>query len=1003
MRRAAFLRSRVLPFGIAVLALALALPALAQTDVTTSRITGTVTDLDNSPLPGVSVEARNVGTGLVATAVTRNDGFYQLINLPPGIYAVTATLSGFQPAVRDNVRLEAATKPTVNFKLKMASVSESVTVTSTATAIETTRTEASTTVQAEQLKSLPMNGRNYQDMILTTPETRRDPESRGTVLVSGQRGINTNTTLDGMDYDNGFFGGTFGSAEGRAPLSLSQESIKEVSVIRGGASVEFGPSGGGVINLITKSGSNDLHGSGFYYTQPHDTVARLAVPTGSPDGTLAKEAPDTSKHQYGGSAGGPILRDHLFYFASYDQQKQNVGIPVNSVVLDPDIAARYPTWASDPTFTQTQDGRVMFGRLDYQLSGSQRIMARVNYAQYDGDHGTSSSQSQASGHNGLEGLQSHAYIGAWNSQWGASMLNDFNGQYILEQTPRAAIPPDLPEIRYGSFSFGSVSFLPITSQADRIGFGDTVTYLTKNQVIKGGAEYNKTSINQIFKGNWRGVYVFNGNVKANLLAGKWTQYFQFGGLNGLTADQAGTAAFSQNELALFAQDQWFITPKLTVTVGIRWEKLDNPDNPILNPNHVLPSGQYALDGSIPDQNNKWSPRAGLTYSIDPFTVARLSFGRFWARTPAILFAQLLTSNGLQGTQYTINAGGTSTAPTQPTDPLSPGWGANFDPNGTAKIDFSKVPNPTGLGVFTSDPNYKDPRTDRITLGFDRQVGPGTTVGIEGTYNKAYNLERLNDPNLTVCTSNTQVGCTGNANIDANGNSKINGQPVYSTVRPNPYYGRISTYTTDATSQYEAISLNLQHRFTKDLQFFVAATWSEDKDSDSNERNFAGAQAEDLHNLNGSYSWSNRDQRWRILANALWNTPWWGIGLSGSYRFSTGSPYTATTGADENRDGFFNDRPTVGGVHFIRNQYRQPDSYQLDFRLAKTFYVGPFGSTLGQIGLTAIAECFNCTNTANRFVTNFTYGQGQTPSGTFGVPNGVTTLPRTLQFAGRIDF
>ncbi|HMF08527.1 MAG TPA: carboxypeptidase-like regulatory domain-containing protein, partial [Thermoanaerobaculia bacterium] len=152
MRRAAFLRSRVLPFGIAVLALALALPALAQTDVTTSRITGTVTDLDNSPLPGVSVEARNVGTGLVATAVTRNDGFYQLINLPPGIYAVTATLSGFQPAVRDNVRLEAATKPTVNFKLKMASVSESVTVTSTATAIETTRTEASTTVQAEQLK-----------------------------------------------------------------------------------------------------------------------------------------------------------------------------------------------------------------------------------------------------------------------------------------------------------------------------------------------------------------------------------------------------------------------------------------------------------------------------------------------------------------------------------------------------------------------------------------------------------------------------------------------------------------------------------------------------------------------------------------------------------------------------------------------------------------------------------------------------------------------------------
>ncbi len=435
-----------------------------------------------------------------------------------------------------------------------------------------------------------------------------------------------------------------------------------------------------------------------------------------------------------------------------------------------------------------------------------------------------------------------------------------------------------------------------------------------------------------------------------------------------------------------------------MTAGVRWEKLDNPNNPILNPDHILPSGQYALDGQIPDQSNKWSPRAGISYAPDPLTAIRLSGGRFWARTPAILFAQLLTSNGLQGTQYTINA-----AATGPTDPLSPGWGPTFDPVGLAKIDFSKVPTPTGLGVFTSSTNYEDPVTDRITLGIDRQIASNTSVGVEGTYAKAYNLERLNDPNLTVCTSNTQVGCTGNANILANGTSKINGQPVYSTVRPDPFYGRISTYTTDATSKYEAVTFNIQHRFTKDLQFFASATWSEDKDSDSNERNYAGAQAEDLHNLNGSYGWSNRDQRWKIGANANWNTPWWGIGLSGTYRFTTGSPYTATTGADENRDGFFNDRPTINGWHYSRNQFRQPDFYSLDFRLAKTFFFGPFGSTLGQVGFTVIAECFNCTNTGNRFVTNFTFGQGQTPSSTFGIPNGVTTLPRTLQFAGRIDF
>ena len=963
-------------FGLALsLALAAGLataPALlAQTDVTTSRISGTVRDTDGGALPGVSVEGRNQGTGLVQTAVTRSDGFYQLINLPTGMYTISAALSGFKPASRAEVRLDLGTTPTVDFRMQLSSVQESITVTSSTPTVEVTNTSASTTIQTEQLKNLPVNGRNFQDLVLLTPETRRDPESRGTVLVSGQRGINTNTTVDGLDYDNGFFGGSFGSAEGRAPLSISQESVKEFTVIRNGASVEFGPSGGGVINVITKSGTNDLHGSGFYYVQPHSTVARLSN---------GLEAPDQKKQQYGGSAGGPILRDHLFFFASYDQQKQSVGIPVNSVLLDPEISARYPTLASDPTYTQTQDGRVMFGRLDYQLSASQRLMARVNYTQYEGSHGTSSSQSQTSNHNGLEGMQSHAYVGSWSSQWGASLLNDLNGQYIVEQIPRSEVGLSQPEIRYGSFSLGSTSFLPTVATPKRSSVGDVATFLAGNHVVKGGVEYNETSIAQIFKGNWRGVYVFDGNNKPNLLAGKWSQFFQFGGLNGRTADQAGTASFAQKELAFFVQDQWFVTPKLTVTAGVRYERLNNPNNPILNPNHVLAGGAMALDTQIPDQNNKWSPRGGFTFAPDPKTAIRLSLGRFWARTPGILFSQLLTSNGQVGTQYTINAGGTAANRLAPTDPLSPGWGPNFNPDRVQPINFQAVPTPTGLGVFTADPNYKDPVTDRITLGVDREILPNTVVGIEGTYAKAKNLERLNDPNLVYDGSV----------------SAVNGQPRYATVRPNPYYGRISTYTTDARSKYEAVTLNIQHRFTRDLQFFVAGTWSEDKDSDSNERNFAGAQAEDLHNIEGSYSWANRDQRWKFAANANWNTPWWGIGLSGTYRYTSGSPFTATTGADENRDGFFNDRPTIAGVHYSRNQFRQPKFSQLDFRLPKTFTIGP-------VGLTAIAECFNCTNNKNSFVTNFTWGAAQTPSSTFGIANGVNTLPRTLQFAGRVDF
>ena len=170
--------------------------------------------------------------------------------------------------------------------------------------------------------------------MLLTPETRRDPESRGTVLVSGQRGINTNTTVDGMDYDNGFFGGTFGSAEGRAPLSISQESIKEFTVIRNG--------GVGRVRPVRRRRHQRHHQERDERPPRLGLLLHAAAQHGREALRTAIEAPDQKKQQYGGSIGGPILRDHLFFFASYDQQKQNVGIPVNSVLLDPEIAAPVP-------------------------------------------------------------------------------------------------------------------------------------------------------------------------------------------------------------------------------------------------------------------------------------------------------------------------------------------------------------------------------------------------------------------------------------------------------------------------------------------------------------------------------------------------------------------------------------------------------------------------------------------------------------------------------------
>ncbi len=972
VRWAAILFAALLVFGLAG-------TVLAQTDVTTTRLTGTVKDTDGGALPGATVEVKSLDTGLVHQAVTDGRGFYRLVDLPTGNYEITVSLPGFATARKTGLRLVIGSSPSVDFTLELAKTTAAVTVTSEVPLVEVTNTEAATTVQSEQLQELPSNGRNFTNLVLDTPETTTRDE-RGYLAISGQRGINTSIVVDGVDDNNPFFGGAMGQAENRAPLQISQESIKEFSVITDGASVEFGRSGGGFVDVITKNGTNVVHGSTFYYNQPQGLLAKRA------DGT---SLPDQKKQQYGFSLGGPFEKDKLFYFVSWDQQKQDVTFPVVASAYDPAVAAKYPYFASDKNFIQTTDGKVIFGRVDYQFEGSQRLTGRVNYADYTGDNGTSSASYNATGHNGIEHMFLRDYVGSYSGVYGTNWLDDANLQSAIEDTPRLAKDNQYPEIQVfsGGADFGGVAFLPINpTQVQRKTVGDSLTYLYGNHVFKGGVEYNDTSVNQIFKGNWRGVYIFPN--QAAFLAGKWTQFRQFGGLNGLTADQAGQADFGQKEYAAFLQDQWYITPTLTGSLGVRWESLYNPSDPVLNPASKNADGSFNLNGRIPDSRNQWSPRLGLTWSPDKkgTTVLRFTAGRFWSRTPGLLFAQLFTSNGVRGTQYTI----TTPANTPPTDPLAPGWGAAFDPTITAPIDFSKVPNPTGLGVFTISPDFRNPYTDRVTLGFDQELFKDTAVNFNLTWAKGHQLERLTDLNL-------QYARNPDGTIKL---SPINGQPMFTgtspSARPDHYYGRITEYLSDASSDYRGLDMVLRRRFTERLFGFLAVTYSKDKDNDSNERNYSGIQAEDPLNLANEWGYSVRDQRWKIALNGVWNTPWWGLTFSGVYHFATGSPFTPLTTTDANNGGLFNDRPTINGVHLARDSFRYPDASSIDLRVQKGFAVGPGTAAV-------IAECFNCTNNANWTVSNTTWGDGQTALASFDQANIPTSFVRTFQLALRYDF
>ncbi len=983
------LRPRIgLTLALAAIAVLLftAVPLLAQVDVTTGRISGQVLDDTGAPLPGASVEARNKDTGLALVAVSDSRGVYRIVSVPVGTYAVTATLQGFGKQSDSRVVITLGSAPTVDFKLRLSSKAEAVTVTATEATIETTQTASQTTIDNNAIKSLPINGRNFTDFVLLAPNAQRET-SRGNIAIGGQRGINTSVTLDGVDYNDAFFGGSSGdgSAEGRAPFTVSQESVREFQVIQNGASVEFGRSGGGFVNVITKSGNNDFHGSAFYYNRPQATTAKFA------NGTDPR---DQKTQQFGASIGGPVLHDRLFFFGAWDQQIQSTTIPVTSaLVTDPDILARYPKLGQTETnYVQEQNGKVFFGRLDFQLADQHRIYGRANYATYDGPNGTSSSQTQTTSHNGLEGLKSTSLVGSWNAIFSQSTINDFNIQYAKNDIPRGDKGLGLPEIRLTTATFGEVSFLPIVATDNRISVGDTATFLFGAHAVKIGADYNKTGMDQIFKGNWRGIFEFNytndADRKAAFLAGKWTRYSEFIGLNGLTVDQAGRFNEDQKELAFFLQDQWYVTPTLTLTAGLRYERLDNPNSPILDLTKVLAPGAKFVqpDNQIPDANNQWSPRVSLAWSPEKNakSVVRLSLGRFWSRTPELLFSQLYQSNGIQGTQYVVNANATGSTGGLP----APGWGAAFDP--TKIQQLGNLPAGTALpapGVFGIASDFKNPHTDKITLGLEREF-VGIAFGLDATWAKGYNLERNNDANLAAAPAANCPTLDPNSGVPCYGLSPSSS----SSNRINPNYGRVTVYTSDARSDYKAVTLSFRKNFAAGFRFFGSLTRASDYDTDSNERNFSGFFLWDVNNPELNWAPSDRDIRWRGVANASYERQFGSINTFSSvlFNYQTGRPYSAFTGLDNNKDGFNTDRATIDGVVSGRNQFRQPDFYTVDVRFGAGYKVGP-GT------LAVFVDIFNLTNTGNRSTSLTTFNS------TFGTLNGFTTTPRTLQFSGRYDF
>ncbi|HEX9502425.1 MAG TPA: carboxypeptidase regulatory-like domain-containing protein, partial [Thermoanaerobaculia bacterium] len=308
--------AKLLRFTLVVSLLAILVPFAAFGQSSTGAISGTVTDANGGAMPGVTVTATNAATHATRVVTSNSVGHYEVPLLPPGIYRVVAELAGFQP-VGATMSINVGTDATWDVKLKPG-VAETVTVTAAAPIIETTKSEVSSVVNEKAIQNLPTNGRNFIDFVLTTPGVVRDVRG-GDISFAGQRGTLNSMVVDGANNDNTFFGQTVGrTGSGRAPYQFSQDAVKEFQVNANAYSAEYGRAGGAVINVVTKSGTNDFHGSVFDYYRDRslNTNSYINVINNRVKGPYHFD-------QYGFSAGGPIVRDKHFFFANVDLQRNS--------------------------------------------------------------------------------------------------------------------------------------------------------------------------------------------------------------------------------------------------------------------------------------------------------------------------------------------------------------------------------------------------------------------------------------------------------------------------------------------------------------------------------------------------------------------------------------------------------------------------------------------------------------------------------------------------------
>jgi hypothetical protein len=697
---------RVFTFAFAaLLVIAAGLPLAAQTSGN-GNINGTITDQSGAAVPNVTVVVLNIDTGVTRTLTTNGDGGYQATFLLPGHYEVTASGSGFGKVDRKNLVLTVGQILTIDLALPPASVSSEVIVTSESPLVDTDKTEVAQTIDQSLISNLPVASRNWSAFVLNTPNVTPDGGS-GLVSFHGISGLYNQNYVDGSNNNQMLFSEARGRASG-APYVYSIDSIKEFQAQASNYSVEFGQAAGGQVNAITKSGTNHFHGDAFYYLRYPDLNAldpynKFQALHNNGNAFLLTQ-PVHQQHQFGGSVGGPIMRDRLFFFFTYDGFRK-VGrvlyANTNIISLTPSgptsstttvTPTQCPTTitaaqctagiqfllnvgnvaAGDAPPARFQKQNLFFPRLDWHINNRNDAFVDYNFADYDSTYGYSPSNTftnSSPSTNGPTSYHERFLVAGLTTQLFKASVNQVHFQYGRDLETAGANASG-PSVSTGVVTFGMPNALPRVAEPDehRIQFTDVFSTTKGRHSLKFGGDVNlvhEVMIN-LFQGG--GIYSY-GDSTTLLNFQDWIQD-AYAGQPGdtdpyagyhyntfvQTIDKVNTTPTTEGKddfwmkmFDAFAEDSWKLKPNFLLTAGVRYDIQLTPAPGLVNNNFPPISTEYSQ--TIKNVANRVQPRVGFSWTPFPGTVVRGGYGLFSALNQGSTYYAMRVENGVVQVNY----------------------------------------------------------------------------------------------------------------------------------------------------------------------------------------------------------------------------------------------------------------------------------------------------------------------------------------------------------------